>query len=490
MNTLSGNSQQSGRKWAHAVKTTLTFGLIYFAADVALDKLVFPDGRAILWPLNGITIALLLMRPRRAWPVMLLGVAVGTGAGEYLNHTPIGLESWSRLCSLTEVLLSAWLLPSFDSLDQWLRKPFLFLRFFTALLLGPGISGIMVATSLWFFHVHPWLPIFNDWATPDALGIAATMPLVLSLPSPEMRSLFARPALPRTLGLFTLVIVSSIFIFDVSRYPLLFLIYPILLLVDSVLDFAGSSIAVVLVCLISVYCTTHAHGPLNSWSKSVAVNRDTALQLYLGFQMVALFPASILFMERRRMSEKLLDTNAQLATLAALDGLTGIANRRSLDERFDQEWSRAVRVRTPLALLMIDIDHFKQFNDLYGHPAGDQCLQSVAGVLTDHMRRPQDLVARFGGEEFVVLLPHTPLEGALTRAEEIRASILELATEHADSPWGWVTVSIGCAALTPARGDDRSELLHLADAALYHAKQNGRNCIQASTLTDEPMHSL
>jgi diguanylate cyclase (GGDEF)-like protein len=474
----SGNDQPAGRRGFEAAQTALLFALLYFFADFVLNQFIFSERRAILSPLNGVTIAVLLMRPRRIWPAMLLGIAVGTGIGECLSGGPVFQDIWERLFSLTEVLLSASLLPAFATLEQWLHKPFLFPRFFAALALGPGVSGILAAIFFSFFLHQRWLPILSHWAIPDALGIAAMMPLILSLPSQEMRSLFARPKLPQTLGIFVLVFASSVLIFYVSRFPLLFLMYPILLLVDSLLEFAGSSIAVVIVFLVSVYCTTHGHGPFNTWRENQILTRDTGLQIYLGFQMIALFPASILFMERRKMAEKLRDTNAQLVMLASLDGLTSIANRRSLDERFEQEWNRAVRVRTPLSLLMIDIDHFKQFNDMYGHQAGDQCLRSVAGVLTSRTRRPQDLVARFGGEEFVILLPHTPLEGACARAEEIRAAVVELGTEHADSPWGQLTISIGCAALTPTRGQDKSELLQLADAALYQAKQNGRNCIE------------
>jgi diguanylate cyclase (GGDEF)-like protein len=175
------------------------------------------------------------------------------------------------------------------------------------------------------------------------------------------------------------------------------------------------------------------------------------------------------------MAEELRDTNVQLSALASIDGLTGIANRRALDARFAQVWRWAIRVQAPVALLMIDLDHFKQFNDLYGHHAGDQCLQTVAGVLTGHARRPQDLVARFGGEEFAVLLSHTTSDGARKLAEEIRAAVIELAINHQMSPWGLVTISIGCAAGTPSRGGDLFDLLQLADRALYCAKETGRN---------------
>ena len=189
------------------------------------------------------------------------------------------------------------------------------------------------------------------------------------------------------------------------KRQLLFLLFPLLLLVDSLLSFAGSAIAVVGVLFISVYFTSNSLGPFGVWPADLRIPRDLAMQIFWGFQMIALFPASLMFMERRRMTEDLHDTNARLTLLASLDGLTGIANRRSFDERFAHEWNRALRLRRPLAVAMIDLDNFKQFNDHYGHVAGDQCLCAVAQVLGEQVQGPEDLVARFGGEEFALLLP-------------------------------------------------------------------------------------
>jgi diguanylate cyclase (GGDEF)-like protein len=377
------------------------------------------------------------------------------------------------------VLISASLLPPFITLDRWLRTPRIFMRFAAALALGPGIAGLMAAALFHYTQGQSYLLAFNNWATADALGIAATMPLALSLRSAQMRKLFQREALPRTMGVLILVLAGAELIFSVSRYPLAFLLYPLLLLADSVLAFAGSSIAVVGVLFICMYFTSNALGPFGVWPGDLAVPRDLALQIYLGFHLLALFPASIMFMERRRMADELRNTNARLTVLASLDGLTGIANRRSFDERFAQEWSRAVRHRKPIALAMIDLDNFKQFNDLYGHLAGDRCLCAVADALSRQVQRPEDLVARFGGEEFALLLPHTSAEGALQVIERIRAAVLDLGIEHLGNSWNRVTVSIGFSALSPVSGDGQSRLIQLADAALYQAKNRGRNRVES-----------
>ena len=469
----------------HPITRTLAFAVIYFCADFALNRFAFSSGWTILWPLNGITIALLLRYRRRDWPSILLGVAVGTGIGEYLDDNTLVSEMWQRLFSVIEVLISASLLPLFFSLDRWLRTPYIFVRFVAALVFGPAISGLMAAI---FFHQTQHLPYllgFNGWATADAIGIAATMPLTLSIWSPEMLSLFRGRATIRTIGAIAFALAVATVIFTTARYPLLFLLYPVLLLVDSLLDFPGAALTVACICLIAVYCTTNGMGPFGVWPADLPVNRDVALQLYLGFHMVALFPASLLFMERKRMAEKLRESNRQLQMLASLDGLTSISNRRALDNQFAVEWKRAIRTQMPLALLMIDIDHFKQFNDLYGHHAGDQCLQSVARLLASRVRRPQDFVARYGGEEFAMLLPHTDLDGARKVAEEMRTAIVELSIEHGGSPSGRLTVSVGCSTCTPALGQDQLALLQMADAALYQAKQAGRNRVEVSSMAPD-----
>jgi diguanylate cyclase (GGDEF)-like protein len=467
-----------------AAKIVLGFSLAYLLIDVALNEFAFADAWTIVWPLNGVNVALLLMNPRARWPWMLLGIEIGTGIGELIDGNPALMEVGQRLCSAIEVLSSACLLPPFVSLDRWLRTPRIFMRFAAALVLGPGISGLMAAVLFHYGQGQPFLLAFNNWATADALGMAATMPLALSLRSPQMRSLFQRDALPKTLSLLILAFAGAAVIFNVGRYPLLFLLFPLLLLVDSLLSFAGSAIAVVGVLFISVYFTSNSLGPFGVWPADLRIPRDLAMQIFWGFQMIALFPASLMFMERRRMTEDLHDTNARLTLLASLDGLTGIANRRSFDERFAHEWNRALRLRRPLAVAMIDLDNFKQFNDHYGHVAGDQCLCAVAQVLGEQVQGPEDLVARFGGEEFALLLPHTSADGALEVVERIRAAVLELNIEHTGNPWRRVTVSIGYSALIPIHGDRQSALIQLADAALYQAKGGGRNRVETLSSID------
>jgi len=176
-------------------------------------------------------------------------------------------------------------------------------------------------------------------------------------------------------------------------------------------------------------------------------------------------------------AQKLLED--KLASLARSDGLTGLANRRQFDERLREEWARARRDGTPLSLLLIDVDHFKKYNDHYGHQAGDRCLHWVANVLAEAARRPADLAARYGGEEFVLVLPNTDAAGCGEVGELIRAGLRSLGLVHAlNDPSRQLTISLGGATIWPGAAPasiECSSLIEAADQALYAAKQNGRD---------------
>lgn len=174
-------------------------------------------------------------------------------------------------------------------------------------------------------------------------------------------------------------------------------------------------------------------------------------------------------------TEALQAAKDKLEALSNTDGLTGIANRRSFDVGLAREWKRAQRSGSWLAILLIDVDRFKHFNDHYGHLAGDDCLRALGKILGQTGRRGGDLVARYGGEEFVVMLPGATPADALERARHIQQQTRALAITHAGTPAAIVTVSIGVAALRPARQQRADELVRGADQALYQAKRTGRN---------------
>lgn len=196
----------------------------------------------------------------------------------------------------------------------------------------------------------------------------------------------------------------------------------------------------------------------------------------LGFRLIKLMKQqNRIQVELLGSQEKLLELNRNLELLALEDALTGLANRRQFDLFIHAETGRARRNHTGLALLMIDVDHFKAFNDQYGHLAGDACLRRIAAIVTDHIKRPGDLAARFGGEEFAVVLPGTDYVGAFLVAEKIRHAVLAANVKHSESPEGIMTVSVGVCGYDPASQTGIEELIGAADKALYVAKASGRN---------------
>ncbi|MFT7625492.1 MAG: diguanylate cyclase (GGDEF)-like protein, partial [Myxococcota bacterium] len=174
-----------------------------------------------------------------------------------------------------------------------------------------------------------------------------------------------------------------------------------------------------------------------------------------------------------------------LQAMTRQDYLTELANRLEFDRRLDNEWLRCGRDRSSLAVIMVDIDHFKRYNDHYGHAIGDDCLRQVAKALAGCARRPADLISRYGGEEFALLLPDTDLDGAMGVAEVCCEAVRAFELDHADSPTAtYVTISAGAAAAIPVRGTSPDSLVQAADNGLYLAKDTGRN--RAASIAPDP----
>lgn len=189
-------------------------------------------------------------------------------------------------------------------------------------------------------------------------------------------------------------------------------------------------------------------------------------------------------MDRRKAREKelieatrqLADLNSMLVRLSLVDSMTGVANRRSFDRILDKEWRRAVRDGLPLSVLMVDVDYFKSYNDHYGHQEGDECLKQVSRILKETLRRPGDALFRYGGEEFVIILPDTHISGAEQVGEALRTAVFSAGISHKHSKaCDRITVSIGVSTMTAKLQADPRALVELADKALYDAKASGRN---------------
>jgi diguanylate cyclase (GGDEF)-like protein len=181
----------------------------------------------------------------------------------------------------------------------------------------------------------------------------------------------------------------------------------------------------------------------------------------------------------RKNAEKVLQlANRELERLATEDGLTKLSNRRRFDEYLELEWRRQAETSSPMSLIMCDVDYFKDFNDKYGHQAGDACLKSVADAIRKKVGRPGDLIARYGGEEFAIVMPETGIEGALKVAENIRQELTKQQVPHGRSSVApHVTISCGVASMVPGADNGSRSLIERADMGLYRAKGQGRNCV-------------
>ena len=216
------------------------------------------------------------------------------------------------------------------------------------------------------------------------------------------------------------------------------------------------------------------------WAEGcISLYRDEATQEPIGFVNVIRN-----ITHRKEAEDRLQSAYNELEVLAAIDSLTGVANRRHFDAVLDAEWKRATRSGTTISMLLIDVDFFKNFNDIYGHLKGDDCLRDIAATVSNCTRLATDMVSRFGGEEFAIILPETDEAGAAALAERIRKSIQSHAHRHVGNRYGVITVSIGCSSMVPSRGTSCMLLIEAADRALYRAKNQGRNTVVRASQMD------
>ena len=221
-------------------------------------------------------------------------------------------------------------------------------------------------------------------------------------------------------------------------------------------------------------------------SKAIANTQRNMMFLSGGAVALALAIGVLVLIREGRLKRRLREHRDRLARMSTTDALTGIANRRRFDEFFDLAWHQACRSGLPLSLIMIDVDHFKLYNDEYGHASGDDCLAAVAGAMEGKVERSTDLAARFGGEEFACVLPDTDADGAHAVAEAIREGVAALVIPHAkSSAASHVTVSVGVATCIPTPSDDPSRFFEAADGFLYQAKNQGRDRVIAGSCAKE-----
>jgi diguanylate cyclase (GGDEF)-like protein len=448
----------------------------------ALELGKTPAGADVIWPANGILLAFLLRAPRRCWAMYLaVGVLANTLAHLLIPY-PIASTLLFSAANTVETLLAAHLLANDPQREPNLERLRTAMHFVAlGVVLAPLVSWAVLELEFHLFRQRMDLLSSLTFLTGDMLGLAIMTPLMLAIDKKRLQSLFAPSKRLEAAAILAGTLAFSVAIFAQNGLPVTFLLFPILLLAIFRLGISGGAIAVFLVAVPGAYFTAHGGGPFSLMRSRLPIHQVFLFQLFLFVAVIMLYSVSSVLHERERLQEELAEALKVAEASAGHDHLTGLANRRNFDAVLEKEWRRAIRENGSLSLLMIDVDHFKAYNDTYGHIAGDECLRRVAEILLQMRLRTTDLAVRFGGDEFAIVLIRSTAQGAGTLAERLRQSIEEAAIPHRLNPTGRVTVTIGVSTLVPNLNMDVEVLVQQADMALYEAKQAGRNRLVART---------
>lgn len=436
------------------------------------------EGVATIWFSNGLIFALLITQPKRRWlAYFLVGLTADTLADViYGDH--FALAFGVSLANSVEVVTATLLLTRWFGYPLDLRRRRSLIGFLAIAVMGAtALSSALGA--FWTLRLEPgspWWQMFRTWYLGDLLGMAIVAPLIIMVQQPGFFAMFDRRVLSHTLLVLLAPVVVASFVFTHSHDPLIFLVFPAFLLVAFRLGLPGTVVNIVLVTLLAIGFTIKGHGPLMLMTgPHILLHRIVIAQVFAAVAIFTMFPIAAILEEREGLKRSLASSEARFRNLALEDELTGLPNRRAFNLQFELAWEEAFSTRKCLGLLILDVDQFKQYNDVAGHLAGDVYLRSIAWVVNEIAEAAQAIPARIGGEEFAVILSDTSLEQSCQIAETLRQSVQDLALPHPASPSGLQTVSLGVAIRTPLSGERSIELMRVADKALYTAKLNGRN---------------
>ena len=553
----------------------------------------------LLWVANGLLLAYVLLAPRWRWPVYLATGFAAQLAGITLFYTHWRMNLLLAALNVGEVALSGTLLRRRTAeLPDFARSRYI-LRFIAyAVVAAPAASGaIFAGVTAAMGNRSPWSAL-GVWTIADGLGTAVVAPACVAILRARLRN---GADWKRDWIYPALLAAATVAGFGQTRFPLMFLVYPCLVLVLLRLGLRWAGACTLFVGVAGSWFSLHGMGPLTLQKPLSRPGSPVVIEIFVAAGMFTLYciavvledhrsserrlekiaclhslmtensrdailicnfagltsyaspamqaitgwtPAEVtqigmslmhpedlpgvrkavadlrkgegsgrieyrlrkrngqyvwieaslrIFLdpvthrqagilnvlrdisERKRTEQQLQAAYRAVEALAVVDGLTGLANRRRLDQSLATEWRRALREHKPISFLLIDADHFKDYNDSYGHVRGDSCLKQIAEAAQDVVARPGDLVARYGGEEFAVVLPDTERRGAAEIAHQICDALRQRRLTHSLNPSGMVTVSIGCATLIPHLGQPVHTLIEEADQALYRAKHDGRN---------------
>ena len=436
------------------------------------------EGVAAIWLSNGLLFGLVITQSRRLWVGYFAAGLVADTLADVVYGDPFRVAIGVSCANSVEVISSCLLLTLFFGAPLNLAKRRPLVGFLLISVLGAAAltSALGATWTMLFTPVDSWLQMFRTWYLGDMLGMALIAPVVFMLQRPGFFSML-QPAQPRRDLLVLLVpMLTTLLVFTHEKDPLMFFIFPAFLLVVLRLGFSGTVFSIFAVALMSIALTVKGHGPLMLIAgPHASLQRLVIVQVFLSVAIFTMFPVAALLEERAALQLSLTASEARYRALANFDELTGLYNRRAFNERLKFDWEQALRDGGSLALVLIDADLFKSYNDIHGHLKGDDCLRAIAGIISQTVGQEKATVARYGGEEFAVVLPGEDQEHARSMAERIRLATLEMRLSHPTSASGVQTISLGVAAIKPDESQDAAELIGMADMALYRAKELGRN---------------
>ena len=462
----------------------LTFGYLATAmGGLAISRQA--GNIATLWPPNGMLVAALLLSPQRRWPLVLAAGALGSFAANLLNGQPVVAATSITVANQVEAFLAATIIRHQTGRRVLFRQSSDVAVLIAASITAALVAGALSATSAKLLSHAPFTMVFIKWVLGDVLGLLVVMPIAVIAhdliklgPDLMMKQRSQGEAALILAGVFGV----SIGVFSPNVPPVQFLVMPTVLLASFRLGPLGAALSTVIVAIVGSLGTVLAAKAGASTPDEVTL-RVFNFQLNLAVLFLTALPIGAAMAQRSQLERDLTDEKeradrfaSDMASLANIDDLTGLATRRFLLAQLDTMAATARRIKQPLTLAMIDIDHFKPINDNFGHAVGDAVLMAIGAACRTAVRA-DDVIGRLGGEEFAMLMPLTDHEAAYRIVDRLREAVAAIAIPTVDGRTVSVTISIGMAMFADQAID---RLLLDADRALYLAKERGRNRIVLS----------
>ena len=472
MRNSEGPFQQRMPSYWQAVLLAVAY---FVAAKLSLLFAIPPGHATAVWPPSGIALAAMLLLGNRIWP----GVWLGATLVNYTVNSSLTLALVMGTGNALEALAGAMLIRRYVGVPRRFEHGRDVITFVAVAAASCTIAATVAVLSMTAMGLVSWPDFLSNWWTwwqGDVTGIIIVTPLILSWRL-RRTAHWSRQKKLETFCFGSLLLIVTLVVFSdatgfLSPFPLTFTIMPFMIWAGFRLSQRVVTTATAVVSAFAVHYTVNGIGPFALWSMNESL---LILLAFISTIVVTSLVLSALRIERGRAMDELERAMIGLREQAITDPLTGLYNRRYLWEFLRREWIRAKRKDNSLAVIMIDLDHFKRINDTHGHQAGDFVLTAIAGLLRNQIRS-SDIVCRYGGEEFALVLPEASLDNVRLRAEHIRAAIKRLDFRHEGVPLGGITASLGVA-LFPHHADSPDSLIRAADEALYAAKGVGRDRI-------------